>query len=49
MGVGTVLGELPPYMPASADMKDSKSTGKLYDMLGIMRRVKSYIDALFII
>ena len=46
-GVGTALGELPPYMLASTvDMKDAKSTEKLYDMLGDNReRVKSYIDS----
>jgi len=45
-GVGTALGELPPYLLAlTVDMKDKKATGKLFDMLGDNReRVKGYID-----
>jgi vacuole membrane protein 1 len=46
-GIGTALGELPPYLLAlTVDMKDKKATGKLFDMLGDNRdRVKGYIDS----
>jgi len=45
-GIGTAIGELPPYLLAlTVDMKDKKATGKLFDMLGDNRdRVKQYID-----
>lgn len=46
-GIGTALGELPPYLLAlTVDMKDKKATVKLFDMLGDNRdRVKGYIDS----
>ena len=45
-GVGTAVGELPPYMLAlSVDIKDKKSTNKLFEMLGDNKdRVTDYID-----
>jgi membrane protein YqaA with SNARE-associated domain len=45
-GIGTALGELPPYWLAlTVDIKDKHSTSALFDMLGDNKdRVKGYID-----